>query len=212
MVLEILKFPDPRLRKKGAIAKEVTPALQELAKNMLETMYASHGIGLAAPQVGESLRLLVIDTRPMDEAGNLILDELTELERAVQQPITIFNPEVVVAKEKTTYDEGCLSVPGFYETVERAAYVEVKGLDINGNELLIKTDGLLAICLQHEMDHLEGKLFIDRLSFVKSNRIKNRIKKQGYPTLEEAREERERKRDARKLAEGAEADDEEAQL
>lgn len=212
MVLEILKFPDPRLRKKGVVVKEVTPELKELAKNMLETMYATHGIGLAAPQIGQSLRLLVIDTRPMDEDGNLVLEELTELERAVPQPITLYNPEILAKKEKTTYDEGCLSVPGFFETVERAKYVEVKGLDADGNEILIKTDGLLAICLQHEMDHLDGKLFIDRLSFVKSNRIKNRITKHGYPSAEEAREERERKRDVRKQAAGAEVDDEEASL
>lgn len=190
MVLEVLKFPDPRLRKKGAVVAEVTAELKALAENMIETMYDENGIGLAAPQVGQSVRLLVIDTRPTDEDGNLVLENLTELERAVKQPIVLFNPEVVVAREKTTYEEGCLSVPGFYETVERHRYVEIKGLDGDGNEILIKTDGLLAICLQHEMDHLEGKLFIDRLSFLKSNRIKTRIQKHGYPTPEEVAEER----------------------
>lgn len=190
MILEILKYPDPRLRKKGVAVKEVTPELKALAENMIETMYEENGIGLAAPQVGESIRLLVIDTRPSDDEGNPTQEGMTDLEKQVQQPIVIFNPEVAVAKEKTTYDEGCLSVPGFFETVERAKYVEVKGLDINGEEFTIKTDGLLAICLQHEMDHLEGKLFIDRLSFVKSNKIKNRIQKHGYPTAEEVAEER----------------------
>lgn len=212
MVLEILKFPDARLRKKGVVVKEVTAELRELAKNMLETMYHTHGIGLAAPQVGESIRLVVIDTRPMDEEGKVILEEMAELEKAVEQPLTLFNPEILSSKEKTTYDEGCLSVPGFFETVERARYVEVKALGLDGQEIVIKADGLLAICLQHEMDHLEGKLFIDRLSFVKSNRIKNRIKKQGYPTAEEAREERERKRDARRVAAGAEVEEEETEL
>lgn len=198
MVLEVLKFPDPRLRKKGAVVAKVTPELKAMAENMLETMYAEHGIGLAAPQVGESIRLLVIDTRPTDEDGNIVLDNLTELERAVKQPIVLYNPEIVAAKEKTSYEEGCLSVPGFYETVDRFQYVEVKGLDAEGQELTIKSDGLLAICLQHEMDHLEGKLFIDRLSFVKSSRIKTRIQKHGYPTPEEVAEERAETRKRRK--------------
>lgn len=205
MVLEVLKFPDPRLRKKGLPVSSVTPELKNLAEDMLETMYAEHGIGLAAPQVGQSVRLLVIDTRSRDEQGNITQEGMTELEAQVSQPIVIFNPEVVVAKEKTTYDEGCLSVPGFYETVERNKYVEVKGLNINGEEFVIKTDGLLAICLQHEMDHLEGKLFIDRLSFVKSNRIKTRIQKHGYPTSDEVAEEREEVRARRESADASAA-------
>jgi peptide deformylase len=190
MILEVLKFPDPRLRKKGEKVPAVTPELKALAENMLETMHAENGIGLAAPQVGQSVRLLVIDTRPRDDDGNVVLEQLTELERAVNQPVVLFNPEIVASKDKTSYEEGCLSVPGFFETVDRFNYVEVKGLDIDGNEILIKTDGLLSICLQHEMDHLDGKLFIDRLSFVKSSRIKNRIQKHGYPTADEVAEER----------------------
>lgn len=198
MVLEVLKFPDPRLRKKGVVIEKVTPALKKLAADMLETMYDENGIGLAAPQVGQSIRFLVIDTRPTDDDGNPTTEGLTELEAQVEQPLQIFNPEILIAEDKTSYDEGCLSVPGFYETVERARYVEVKALDINGREILIKTDGLLSICLQHEMDHLDGKLFIDRLSFVKSNRIKNRITKKGYPTPEEMEQERAEARERRK--------------
>lgn len=190
MILEILTFPDPRLKQKSVTVKEVTDQHRELAKNMLETMYDAPGIGLAAPQVGELIRLLVIDTRPKDDDGNVLLEEMTELERAVSQPLVIFNPEITVAEGKTTYEEGCLSVPTFYETVNRALYIEAEGLDVNGQPMKIKTDGLLAICLQHEMDHLEGKLFIDRLSMVKSNLIKNKIKKHGYPTAEEARDAR----------------------
>lgn len=205
MVLEVLKYPDQRLRNKGVKVAEVTPELKLLAENMLETMHAENGIGLAAPQVGQAIRLLVIDTRPRDEQGQIVLEGLTELERQVQQPIVIFNPEIIEAREKTTYEEGCLSVPGFFETVERYKSVEVKGLDINGRDLLIKTDGLLAICLQHEMDHLDGKLFIDRLSFVKSNRIKTRIQKHGYPSPEEVAEEREEIRSRRKAAKEKEA-------
>jgi peptide deformylase len=196
MVLEVLKFPDPRLRKKGAKVAKLTPELLALAQNMLETMYAEKGIGLAAPQVGESVRLLVIDIRGRDESGAPSDDDLTDLEKAIPQPLIVFNPEITRKIDKTTYDEGCLSVPGFYETVERAQYVEVSYLGADGVETTLKTDGLLAICLQHEMDHLDGKLFIDRLSVIKSTRIKNRIKKSGYPTPEEAREEQRRKRGA----------------
>ncbi len=182
MKLEVLRYPDPRLRKKGLSVKDVTDEHRTLVKNMIETMYEENGIGLAAPQVGESLRLLVIDTRPTDDDGNPTTEGLTELEKQIKQPIAIFNPEILVQRDVTDYEEGCLSVPGFFETVERALYVEVRGLDENGKEVLLKTDGLLAICLQHEMDHLEGKLFIDRLSFVKSNKIKNKIKKRVIPT------------------------------
>jgi peptide deformylase len=200
MILEILKYPDPRLRRKGESVDTVTPELKSLSENMIETMYDENGIGLAAPQVGESVRLIVLDTRPHDDDGKLTTEGLTELEAAVAQPIVLFNPEVVVAKDKTQYEEGCLSVPGFFETVDRAQYVEVKGLDANGKPVEIKTDGLLAICLQHEMDHLDGKLFIDRLSFIKSSKIKNRIQKHGYPSAEEAAEERAETRERRKSA------------
>lgn len=203
MILEILKYPDPRLRKKGEKVAAVTPELKTLSENMVETMYDENGIGLAAPQVGESVRLIVLDTRPRDDEGNPTTEGMTELEAAVPQPIVLFNPEIAVAKDKTQYEEGCLSVPGFFETVDRALYVEVKGLDANGAAVEIKTDGLLAICLQHEMDHLEGKLFIDRLSFIKSSKIKNRIQKHGYPSAEEAAEERAEARARRKAAKEA---------
>jgi peptide deformylase len=177
--------------------------MKALSENMVETMYDENGIGLAAPQVGQSVRLIVLDTRPRDDEGQPTLEGLTELEAAVLQPIVLFNPEVKIAQDKTSYEEGCLSVPGFFETVERAQYVEVTGLDADGKPISIKTDGLLAICLQHEMDHLEGKLFIDRLSFMKSNKIKNRIQKHGYPTDDEAEEERQEARARRKAAKEA---------
>jgi peptide deformylase len=188
--LEVLKFPDPRLRRKAEPVAEVTPELARLADDMLETMYDSKGIGLASTQVGEIVSLLVIDTRPRDVDGRYDLEELTEMEKAVPQPIQIFNPEIVAKEGDTVFSEGCLSVPGYYEEVKRAELVEVKGLDKNGKEMRIKTDGLLAICLQHEMDHLDGKLFIDRLSPLKSNRIKSKIKKHGYdlPTKSSDRE------------------------
>ena len=178
--LEILKFPDPRLRKKGVEVKEVTPELQQLAKDMLETMYDSRGIGLAAAQVNVQVRLIVLDTRPK-ENGRYKPEEMTELEKAIPQPLVLFNPTVTKKVGKTTYEEGCLSVPTYFETVERADVITVEALDINGKKISFEADGLLAICIQHEIDHLDGKLFIDRLSPIKSIRIKSKIKKFGYP-------------------------------
>jgi peptide deformylase len=179
-ILEILKFPDPRLRKKCEPVAEVTPELKKFAEDMFETMYASKGIGLAAAQVDRQIRLIVLDTRPK-EGGRYKPEEMTEMERAVPQPLAIFNPEVIRKEGKTTYDEGCLSVPTYFETVERADIIDVVGLDIDGKPLKFTVDGLLAICIQHEIDHLDGKLFIDRLSPIKSARIKSKIKKYGYP-------------------------------
>lgn len=180
MILKIYTYPDPILKKKAKPVAEVTPELKVLAQNMLETMYAAPGIGLAAPQVGESIRLIVVDTRPRDEAGEVILEEMTELERKVQSPLILFNPEIVKKEGSTTFEEGCLSVPGFTEIVERANWIELHALNEDNQKVVIQTDGLLAICLQHELDHLEGKLFIDRISFVRSSLIKNKIKKHGY--------------------------------
>lgn len=184
MILEVLKFPDPRLRRKAQPVASVTAEHKALVKNMLETMYEFKGIGLAATQVGQEVRLLVMDTRPK-ENGRYKTEDFTDLELQVQQPVIIFNPEVIAKEGETTFDEGCLSVPGYFETVTRYDYIEVKGLNENGEEFIIKTDGLLSICLQHEMDHLDGKLFIDRLSLIRANRLKNKIKKNGYPKPED---------------------------
>ncbi len=178
--LEVLKFPDPRLRHKAKPVNVVTPELQQLAQDMLETMYSEKGIGLAAVQVGIDKRLLVIDILPQGEGDRYELDGMTELEKAVQMPLIIFNPEIINQEGKTTYEEGCLSVPGFYESVVRSKWIEVIGLDQNNEPLHLELDGLLSICMQHEIDHLDGKVFIDRLSPIKSNRIKSRIKKYGY--------------------------------
>lgn len=189
-LLEILKFPDSRLRHKGREVEQVTPDLQKLADDMLETMYAEKGIGLAAIQVGVEVRLLVIDIQPQGEDDRYELEKgMTDLEKQVTQPIVIFNPQITKKEGKTTYDEGCLSVPGFYESVVRSKYIEVKGLGRDGQPVEYKLDGLLAICMQHEIDHLDGKVFIDRLSPIKSNRIKAKIKKYGYPKPDEESEE-----------------------
>lgn len=180
-ILEILTFPDPRLRRKSEKVSKVTPEMQKLVEDMLETMYASRGIGLAAPQVNHPIRLLVIDVRPK-ENGRYTIDDMTDLEKAIPMPFVIFNPEILSEVGSTTYDEGCLSVPSFFETVERSEVIEVRGMNLKGESFQMKMDGLLAICLQHEIDHLEGTLFIDHLSTVKSNKIKNQIKKHGYPS------------------------------
>ncbi len=191
-ILEVIKFPDSRLRRKGNAVEEVTPELKKLVDDMLETMHSEKGIGLAAIQVGVEVRLLVIDIQPQGDNDRYELDQgMTDLEKAVKQPIVIFNPEITKKEGKTSYDEGCLSVPGFYESVTRAKYIEVKGLDRDGNPVEYKLDGLLAICMQHEIDHLDGKVFIDRLSPIKSNRIKAKIKKFGYPKPEDEEKEEE---------------------
>ncbi len=186
--LEVLRFPDPRLRKKSVAVKTVTPSLKQLVEDMFETMYASSGIGLAAPQVNHLVRLFVADTRPR-ENGRYKLEDMSPLEQAVSQPFVIFNPEIIKKVGKTTYDEGCLSVPTYYESVQRAELIIVPGLNLEGKKFQIEVDGLLAICIQHEIDHLDGKLFIDRLSPIKSARIKSRIKKTGYPARQEKVEE-----------------------
>ncbi len=184
-ILEVLKFPDKRLREvSDAIEKfdqKTKSRLKKLSEDMFETMYAENGIGLAAPQVGELIRMVVIDARPRDTKGRYTVEDLTEMEKSATQPLVILNPVILKAEGKTTFDEGCLSVPMFFETVERSQYVEVQYQDLQGEKQILKTDGLLAIVVQHEMDHLEGTLFIDHLSLVKSNKIKNQIKKHGYP-------------------------------
>ena len=187
--LEILTYPNPLLREISEPVKAFTPELKQLAKDMLETMYDSNGIGLAAPQVGELIRMLVVDTRPKDEkSGRYDYEDLSELEKKIKQPLVLINPEVIKGEGSTTFDEGCLSVPSFFETVERFEKIELKAFDVDGKEIRLHVDGLLAICIQHEMDHLEGTLFIDHISFTKSNKIKNQIKKSGYPTKEELAE------------------------
>lgn len=184
--LEIKTFPDPVLKKKALPVEKVTAEYKKLAKDMLETMYDAPGIGLAAPQVGVSIRMVVIDTRPYDDNDKVDTERMTELEQKVKFPVILFNPVITKKDGKTTYEEGCLSVPGFVEEVQRAKDIEVVGLDENGEKITIHTDGLLAICVQHELDHLDGKLFIDRLSPLKSGMIKDKIRKHGYPDKTES--------------------------
>ena len=181
--LEILTYPNPRLRDVSTPVDVFDQKLAKLVEDMLETMYHAQGIGLAAPQVGVAKQILVIDTRARfkKDSAEMEEEEQTELEQKIQQPLILINPQIVKGQGKTTYDEGCLSVPSYYETVERFEVVEISAQNVKGETFTFKTDGLLAICVQHEMDHLEGKLFIDRISFLKSQKIKNQITKQGYP-------------------------------
>jgi len=160
-VLEILEFPDPRLRTKARPITTVTDATRTLIDAMLETMYAAPGIGLAATQVNVHQRLLVMD----------VSEDKT-------QPQVFINPEIrILDPEVGEYDEGCLSVPGFYETVSRPQRVEVSALDRNGEPFTAALEGLAAICLQHEIDHLNGKLFVDYLSPLKRQRIRKKLEK-----------------------------------
>ncbi len=160
--LEILEFPDPRLRTVAKPVAEVNDEIRTLIDDMFETMYAAPGVGLAATQVNVHQQIIVIDVSEDQD-----------------DPRVFINPEIHVDDgELYSYDEGCLSVPGFYESVERPAHVTVKALDRDGEPFEIKPDGLLAVCIQHEMDHLNGKLFVDYISPVKRNRIRKKLEKQ----------------------------------
>lgn len=192
--LEILTYPNPLLREVSVPVKKFDADLKKLVSDMLETMYDAKGIGLAAPQVGQLIQLLVIDTRPRnEEERRYAYDELTDLEKKIEQPLVLINPQIVKGYGSTTFDEGCLSIPSFFETVKRFEKIDMKAQDVNGKEFTFTVDGLLAICIQHEMDHLSGTLFIDHISFLKSNKIKNSIKKNGYPTPEELEEKKKKK-------------------
>jgi peptide deformylase len=160
--LEILEFPDPRLRTTAQPVPEVNDAVRGTIADMFETMYAAKGIGLAATQVNIHYQIIVIDvSEDRDE------------------PLVFINPKITVLDEDPeSYDEGCLSVPGFYETVVRPKRVKVEALDKDGNAFVMEPEGLLAVCIQHEIDHLNGKLFVDYISPMKRNRIRKKLEKQ----------------------------------
>ena len=153
-----MEFPDPRLRKKAAPVEVVDDALRALIDDMFETMYDAPGIGLAATQVDVHRRLLVAD----------ISNDQTE-------PFALINPKILEKDGVIVTDEGCLSVPGFYEAVERAEHIRVKYLNRDGEEVDMEAEGMLAVCIQHEVDHLDGKLFVDYLSEAKRSRIRKRL-------------------------------------
>ncbi len=187
-ILDVLTFPDPRLRKKSKAIESVTNEVKKLANDMVETMYDFNGIGLAAPQVNSLLRLIALDTRPTKE-GRYKNEDMTSLEQSIEQPLILINPEILEKTGETTYEEGCLSLPSYFESVKRFDWIKIEALNLKGEKFQLEVDGLLAICIQHEIDHLDGKLFIDRLSPIKANRIKSKIKKYGYPDREDETEE-----------------------
>ena len=161
-LLNILEFPDPRLRKVAEPIIEVDERIRQLCKDMLETMYEAAGIGLAATQVNVHKRLLVCD-----------------ISEDQSQPLVFINPEIQESSEKvSSYDEGCLSVPGYFEEVERPDKVIVSALNQDDTAFEMEIDGLLSTCIQHEIDHLNGKLFVDYLSSIKRQRIRSKLEKQ----------------------------------
>ncbi len=164
-LLPILRFPDPRLKKVAAPVKIIDDSIKRLARDMAETMYEAPGIGLAATQVDVHLRVVVID-----------------ISETRDQLLVLINPEVVESDGSQVCEEGCLSVPGIYDKVERAENVIVRYLDLEGVERKIDADGLLAVCLQHEIDHLDGKVFVEHLSLLKQTLIKAKLAKQAKIT------------------------------
>lgn len=160
---DILILPDPVLRQRSLPVEQVDGSVRALLDDMLDTMYAAPGVGLAAIQIGLAQRIVVIDVTREDEP---------------RAPICLVNPEIVwTSEERAASEEGCLSIPDYYEEVERAARVKVRFLDRDGAEAEIEADGMLAVCLQHELDHLDGVLFIDRLSRLKRERVTRKFVK-----------------------------------
>jgi peptide deformylase len=168
-ILDILHFPDPRLRNKAEPVTEVTDEVRTLIDDMFETMYEAPGIGLASIQVNVPLQVIVVD----------VSEDRSE-------PIALINPEILGKEGVEEMDEGCLSVPGVYETVQRADRIRVRYLDRDGNSVERDADGLLAVCIQHEIDHLDGKLFVDYLSNLKRQRIRKKLEKESRLAAEPA--------------------------
>ena len=165
-LLPILRYPDPRLHKKAQPVAAVDARIRKLVADMAETMYAAPGIGLAASQVDQHVRVIVID----------ISEDKSDLR-------VFINPELLEQSGECEGDEGCLSVPGIYETVRRASRVRVRALDIDGQAFELDAEGLLVVCIQHEMDHLEGKVFVQYLSPLKQNRIRTKLQKQARAAM-----------------------------
>ena len=164
-LLPILRFPDPRLKTVAAPVEKIDDSIRRLARDMAETMYEAPGIGLAATQVDVHLRVIVIDSSETRD-----------------QLLVLINPELEASEGVQVCEEGCLSVPGIFDKVERAQRVVVRYLDVQGKKQTVAAEGLLAVCLQHEMDHLEGRGFVEHLSLLKQTRIKAKLAKQSRIT------------------------------
>ncbi len=165
-LLPILHYPDPRLRTQAKPVIHFDATLHTLLDNMLETMYSNNGIGLAATQVNVHQRVIVMD----------LSNEQTD-------PVILINPEIIYTDAITEHEEGCLSIPGIYEPIERAKKITVRSQDKDGQYFEIQADDLLAICIQHEIDHLNGKLFVDYLSSLKQSRIRKKLEKQNKKNI-----------------------------
>jgi peptide deformylase len=160
-LLDILHFPDSRLRNRASSVVHVDASVRKLVEDMLETMYAAPGIGLAAVQINVPLRVITLDLSP-----------------DASEPVALINPQVLETRGALSTEEGCLSVPGFYDVVERAEWIRYAALDLNGNRYEAEAQDLLAVCVQHEIDHLDGRLFVDYLSQLKRQRIRKKLEKQ----------------------------------
>ena len=164
-VREIVQFPDPRLKKMSEPIEKVDDEIRELARDMIEVMYSEPGIGLAAPQVGASIRMFVIDTEWSDEEIG-------------KHPTVVINPEISDREGQISWEEGCLSVPDYTATVERDEKITLRASDLDGNPIVEYAEGIRAVCIQHEVDHLDGILFIDRISRLKRSLYVKKRKKQ----------------------------------
>ena len=160
-ILKIIEFPHPNLRKVAAPVTTFDGELERLVENMFETMYEANGIGLAATQVDIHRRLLVLDVSEEKDRPQVFVNPYTE----------------IIEPNLSEYDEGCLSVPGFYETISRPRKIRVEAQDCSGEKFTIDAEGILSVCIQHEIDHLDGKLFVDYLSSLKRNRIRDKLQK-----------------------------------
>jgi len=170
-VLDILHFPDTRLRIKAEPVQQVDTEVQGIVKDMFETMYAAPGIGLAATQVNIHRRIIVLDVSPDHD-----------------EPLCLINPELLSTEGEGEMEEGCLSVPGYYESVKRAERIRFRALNEQGESFTQDAEGLLAVCVQHEMDHLDGKLFVDYLSNLKRSRIRSKLEKQSRHGTQDTKE------------------------
>jgi peptide deformylase len=165
-ILPILRYPDPRLHKVAKPVTVVDDEIRKLARNMAETMYVAPGVGLAATQVNVHKQLILID-----------------LSETRDQLLVLINPQILESRGKSDCEEGCLSVPGIFEKIARAEWVKVRALDLDGKSFTTEATGLLSVCIQHEMDHLKGKVFVEYLSRLKQTRILSKLKKQQRQTL-----------------------------
>ena len=177
MKLPILKYGDARLRAKGKRIEEIDEAIRELASDMLETMRAANGVGLAAQQVGEALQLTVIDVSQATERPSTMALNGVEVVPNEQMPLVLLNPEIEIGPEKEIAAEGCLSFPEISGDIERSVWARVRGQTLSGDPIEIEATGLLARALQHEVDHLNGILFIDRMSSVAKAALGSRLKR-----------------------------------